>query len=300
MTPEISAEAGPVTSAAASSRWRLDPRLHSPLWITLVLLVGHVSAGILESPSQLVLAIAAAVAAELLLGRVTRGSWPTIASPYMTGASVGMLLRSPEYWPFAWCAVVSIMSKYVIRLDGRHVFNPSNFGISLLLLVYPAHAAHLSVQWGNSLVAIVMVWSLTLIVLMRWRILHICLTYVAAFVLLAYPRSLVTGHSYLTEVAPITGPMYQLYVLLMITDPKTSVRSRGGQMAMVACVAALEAVLRSLPTFLPASALVQNLAVHAPFYALFVVGPSFYVRQILRDRASKNAGPTKFLRGAAA
>lgn len=273
------------------SRWRVDPRLHSPLWITAVLIVGHLTGGILESPSKLVLAVVASIATELVLGRLTVGTWPAIASAYMTGASVGMLLRSPEYWPFAWCSVVSIMSKYAIRLDGRHVWNPSNFGISVLLFAYPAHAAHLSVQWGNSLLSIAMVWGLTLIVLMRWRILHICIAYAGAFILLAYPRSLITGQPYLAEIAPITGPMYQLYILLMITDPKTSVRSRRGQMAMVACVALLEAVLRSLPTFYPASALVENLAIHAPFYALFIVGPIFWVREILADRARRAAAP---------
>lgn len=283
MTPEISRSAA--NSAAWPSKWRMDPRLHSPLWITAVLIAGQLAAGILESPSQLALSVVIAIATELALGRITRGAWPPIASAYMTGASVGMLLRSPEYWPFAWCAMVSIMSKYVIRLDGRHVWNPSNLGISLLLFLYPAHAAHLSVQWGNSMVAIAMVWILTLIVLLRWRILHICLTYAVAFVLLAYPRSLITGHPYLAEIAPITGPMYQLYILLMITDPKTNVRSHRGQMVVVACVAVLEAVIRSLPTFFPTSALVQNLAVNAPFYALFVVGPSFFVRQILSDRS---------------
>lgn len=267
--------------AAPAPRFRLDPRLHSPLWITLLLLVGHAANGILESPGQLALAVAASIATDAVLGRVSHGAWPPIASSYMTGTSVGMMLRTPEYWPFAVTAAISVMSKYVLKVNGRHIWNPSNFGVSFMLFMYPAHVAHLSVQWGNSSWSIVMVWLLGIIALTRLRLIHISLSYVTAFLILAYPRSLITGHTWLTEVAPITGPMYQLYILLMLTDPKTSVKSRPVQMAMVVTVALVEAVFRCLPTLYPGSGVVQDIAIHAPFYALFLVGPSFFVCELL-------------------
>ena len=63
------------------------------------------------------------------------------------------------------------------------------------------------------------------------------------------------------EVAPITGPMYQLFIFFMITDPKTTVGSKKWQCIVVFCVALMEHILR----------LNQN--IHAPYYALFFVGP---------------------------
>jgi len=262
---------------------RIDPRFHAPLLITLILLSGHMTMGILESPGQTLLAIATAVVVELALGRFAGGFWPHLASAYITGISVGVLVRCPEYWPFALCAAISIMSKYVIRVNDRHVWNPSNFGVSYMLFMYPQHVTHLSIQWGNAWWSLVLVWSVGFIVIARLRRAHICLTYIASFLVLAWLRTFVTGHPFLTEVAPITGPMYQLFILYMITDPRTTVRTKGGQRVMVMVVALVEALFRCLPTWYPASPLVQDLAIHAPFYALFLTGPTFLMREILKD-----------------
>ena len=60
-----------------------------------------------------------------------------------------------------------------------------------------------------------------------WRVgrAHISATYVIAFFLFSLVRSAVTGSPWLAAVAPITGPMYQLFIFFMMTDPKTTVRS---------------------------------------------------------------------------
>src|SRR6202453_5189768 len=108
----------------------IDNRYVSPAFITCILLAGHLSFGILESYQKTGLAIVAALLTELALGRIFSGKWPNLASAYITGISVGILVRSPAYWPYVLCAVVSIMSKYVLRIKGRHIWNPSNFGIS--------------------------------------------------------------------------------------------------------------------------------------------------------------------------
>ena len=63
-----------------------------------------------------------------------------------------------------------------------------------------------------------------------WRVgrLHISATYVASFLLFSFVRSAVTGNPWLASVAPITGPMYQLFIFFMVTDPKTTVRPEVG------------------------------------------------------------------------
>lgn len=285
----VASQLPPAAPGSTAGGFRIDARFHAPLLITVILLSGHMTMGILESPGQTLLAIATAIAVELTLGRTSVGFWPHVASAYITGISVGVLVRTPEYWPFALCSAISIMSKYVIRLNNRHIWNPSNFGVSFLLFTYPMHVTHLSIQWGNAWWSLLLVWGLGVIIIARLGRLHICATYVVSFLTLAYLRTFVTGHPFLTEVAPITGPMYQLFILYMITDPKTTVRTRHGQMAMVVVVACVEMVFRCLPTWLPASPLVQDLAIHAPFYALFLTGPTFLLREILGDM-KKNRG----------
>jgi len=246
-----------------------ENRYLPPILISCILLFGQFTFGMLESWTRTGAAIAASIIAELILGRWMLGKWPHLASAYISGISVGILVRSPFYWPYVFCAVISIMSKYVLRWRGQHLWNPSNFGVSATLFLYPAAAASLSIQWGNNLAPMAIVWCLGLIIVTRIKRLHITLTYVAAFLILSFVRSQITGNPWGASVAPLTGPMYQLFVFFMITDPRTTVRSRWGQCVGAALVAVVEMLLR------------LNEVIHAPYYALFLVGPAALILEML-------------------
>jgi Na+-translocating ferredoxin:NAD+ oxidoreductase RnfD subunit len=116
------------------------------------------------------------------------------------------------------------------------------------------------------------VWSFGSVIIHALGRFHITLTYVASFLGFGLVRALVTGHPFLSEIAPITGPMYQLFIFFMITDPKTTVRSFRGQCLVAFLVAAVEAGFRLLQF------------VHSPYYALFIVGPVANLVEIAMDR----------------
>jgi enediyne biosynthesis protein E5 len=284
MTP-VSTPVLNTTRAASPRALRIDKRYLAPILVTIVLLVGQLTFGFLESWSRTVLAIATAIGVEIVLARVFSGAWPHLASAYISGISVGMLVRSPAIWPYALCSAISITSKYVLRVDGRHIWNPSNFGIVAMLVLASDSVAGLSVQWGNNLLPMLVVWCFGSVIIHALGRFHVTLTYVASFLAFAVVRSLVTGHPFLSEAAPITGPMYQLYIFFMITDPKTTVRSFRGQCLVAFLVAAVEAMLRLLQF------------VHAPYYALFIVGPAANLAEMALSRrsvlaAERAAGPT--------
>src|SRR5688500_12954417 len=117
----------------------------------------------------------------------------------------------------------------------------------------------------------IVVWILGSIIIWKVKRFHICATYVVSFLLLACVRSWITGHPLLAEVAPITGPMYQLFIFFMVTDPKTTVRSKPGQCLVVFFVAFVEMMMRLAEI------------VYAPFYALFVVGPMAMLVELWLD-----------------
>jgi hypothetical protein len=94
-------------------------------------------------------------------------------------------------------------------------------------------------------------------------------------------RSLATGHPFLSEVAPITGPMYQLFIFFMITDPKTTVGPKWAQSVVVIVIAAVETIFRLMQF------------VYAPFYALFIVGPIANLIEIAVNRRTAPAGPAR-------
>ena len=269
MNPELSVSTTSASSTATSSlsgwvRWffSLENRYLAPLFITCILAAAQLSFGVLESYSRTVLAIVTALVTELVVGRLFWGQWPHLASAYVSGISVGILVRSPAMWPYALCSTLSITSKYVLRVKGRHLWNPSNFGICVMLFLAPDTVASLSIQWGNYLPPMMIVWILGSLIIWQAKRFHICATYVMSFLLFAYVRSWITGHPFLAEVAPITGPMYQLFIFFMITDPKTTVQTTWGQCVVVFLVALVEMILR------------LNESVYAPLYALFLVGPA--------------------------
>lgn len=262
MSQQTITQPAPLARADQTKRWlSLDNRFVPPVFITIILLVGHFSFGILESYQRTLLAIATSVVAELVLGRVFFRQWPNLASAYISGISVGILVRSPAYWPYALCALIAITSKYVLRVKGRHIWNPSNFGICAMLFLASDSVATLSIQWGNNLLAMLVIWLLGSAIIWRLRRFHICAVYVVSFLALSVLRSWITGDPWLSEVSPITGPEYQLFIFFMITDPKTTVKSKLGQCIVAFSVAVVEMFFR------------LDQSIYAPLYALFCVGP---------------------------
>jgi Na+-translocating ferredoxin:NAD+ oxidoreductase RnfD subunit len=109
--------------------------------------------------------------------------------------------------------------------------------------------------------------------LIAWRanVLHITLTYVAAFFAFAPLRAWLDHAPLRAEMAPITGPMYQLFIFFMITDPRTVVSQKKWRIAVAVIIAVVEMLIRMGNDF--------DLAVARPFapapamFALFIVGP---------------------------
>src|SRR3989441_4930276 len=252
----------------------LDPRYPVSFLISLILVLGEARYGILGGYDRLATALGVCVATELALSRWLGGRrFANVASAYITGISLALLIkpRADLLWPFALGGFVAIASKYVLQYRGRHLWNPSNFAISLLVLVAPASVAILSHQWGNDLATNAVIWGFGLLIVARVRMLHVTLTYVGCFVALAALRSLLVGGPLLAEIAPLTGPMYQLFIFFMITDPKTTVSTVRGRVIVAARVAAVEAAIRLAGDYHVAA--LSALYPAPPILALAIVGP---------------------------
>jgi enediyne biosynthesis protein E5 len=267
---------------------QISPMYHAPVFITVILIGAHFYYGVLEnftpewlgaltggwvtSYSPTFVTILAAIGAELLFARFAYGKWPSPVSAYITGISAGILIKSPELWPFVLCAVISIASKYALRVRGRHLWNPTNFGVTVLLLLAPLHTASLSVQYGNVIWSNVLIWTLGALILWKIGKLHIPVAFAVVYLLLSPYRAWATGNAWLTEVAPLTGPMYQLFMFFMITDPKTTTRYKWSQCLVAGLVAVAEMCFRLAPTWFGRAP--EFLSFDAAYLALFVVGPA--------------------------
>jgi Na+-transporting NADH:ubiquinone oxidoreductase subunit NqrB len=252
---------------------KLDPKHFQTFLITLVLVVGEARYSVLGGYDRLAAALGACLVTEMALSMYLRGKWPSLMSAYVSGISMALLTKPQGgvLWPFAVGGFLAIASKYVLTYRDRHIWNPTNFSISMLLLLAPAQIAILSHQWGNEIWTNLLIWGVGLVVVSRAKVLHITLMYVACFLFFAALRSSLEGLPLLPEIAPLTGPMYQLFAFFMVTDPRTTVSSRKGRLGVVFLVALVEALIRlaadrhlAMPTAFAAS---------PPIIALFLVGP---------------------------
>ncbi|MGZ3436048.1 MAG: hypothetical protein ACXU9O_07225 [Gemmatimonadaceae bacterium] len=272
-----------VTAATASDRnplaraWqrgsKIDPRYLIAFLITLVLVAAQVRYHMLGSYDRLVVALGVCMATEALLSWFDRGKVVNLLSAYISGISLTLLIKPQggALWPFAFGGFLAISSKYVLRYRENHLWNPTNFAIAALLLTAPDRVSVLSHQFGNDLTTNLVIWTFGLIIAARVGVIHITLTYVASFLLLNGARALALGQPLLPEIAPITGPMYQLFIFFMITDPRTIVRGRRKQIIVAVVIAVMETLIRfasdkgwPLPTAF-------NVA--PAFFALATVGP---------------------------
>jgi len=262
----------------ALARWwerasRIDPRYLIAFLITLVLVAAQLRYHMLGSYDRLVLALGVCMATEALLSWFDRGKVVNLLSAYISGISLTLLLKPQggALWPFVLGGFIAISSKYVLRYRENHLWNPTNFAVAALLLAAPDRVSVLSHQFGNDITTNAVIWIFGLVIAARVGVLHITLTYVASFLALNAARALALGQPVLPEIAPITGPMYQLFIFFMITDPRTLVRGRRKQIMVAVLIAVMETLIRfasdkgwPLPTAF-------NVA--PAFLALALVGP---------------------------
>ena len=176
--------------------------------------------------------------------------WP--ASALLTGNGVAFILRVPGtqhgdwwsmngWWIFAGTAAVALLSKYLIKWHGEHIFNPSNIGLVLCFLILGrSRATPLDFWWGPMSVWLALALGVILAggftILGRLKLLRVALGFWATFAVGIGVLAL-TGHTMLAHwhLGPITGfhfwlvlitsPEVLVFLFFMITDPKTAPRS---------------------------------------------------------------------------
>lgn len=241
-------------------RFLNDPRWFFASLLFLFSVIGRLYLGFWSDWSQALTAIAATVALELILGKITVGRWVHPASALMTGISLSILLTTPPgtYWPYLLGAAIAIGSKYAIRYRGAHVFNPSNVAVAVLVLFLPQYGISNPSQWTNHIGPTLGILALGLVVATRAKRIPAVSGFVGGFMAMAALRSWAQGLPLLWAAGPALGAEFQLFTFFMLTDPKTSPKTRRGQIIYGLTVALLDAALR------------MARITYSPFYALIL------------------------------
>lgn len=237
--------------------------------ITVFNILGHTVFGFEQSWAEPCLSLAAAYACELFLewreareqGRAPRflGGWRQaidfLLPAHITGLAVAMLLYSSDrILPVFFAAMVAIASKATFRLkvDGRprHFLNPSNFGITVTLLLFPwvgiAPPYHFTENLSGAgywiLPAFICV-SGTLINLRFTGRLPLILAWWGGFLAQAVLRNLLLGTALVSALNPMIGVAFVLFSFYMISDPATTPFGVRSQVAFGVSVAAVYGIL---------------------------------------------------------
>ena len=163
-----------------------------------------------------------------------------LRSPLITGLSLSILLKGAAVWVFPVAAFIAIASKFLVRVDGRHIFNPANIGIVAVLLMLPNMAWVSTGQWGTSVWLAVLLSCLALLVLFRIPKRDMSIVFFICWAGMLFGRALWLGD-------PLSIPMHQLqsgalliFAFFMISDPMTIPNRFIGRVifALAVCVAA--------------------------------------------------------------
>jgi Na+-translocating ferredoxin:NAD+ oxidoreductase RnfD subunit len=237
--------------------------------ITVLNILGHTVLGFEQSPAHPLTALAVAYAMELVLEwmgaraerRVPRFTGGTRAlvdfllSAHITGLAVAMLLYPGDrLMPVAMASAAAIGSKAIFRVhvDGKihHFFNPSNLGISAVLLAFswvgiaPPYqfTENVSGAWDWALPGFIVLLG-TFLNARYTRRLPLIAAWLGGFVLQAAVRSAIFATPLAAGLMPMTGLAFVLFTFYMVTDPATTPGTVGAQVLFGAGVALVYAAL---------------------------------------------------------
>lgn len=214
-----------------------DPRAIQITAQSTFLLLEIVWLDFCPSPLQAAIFIAGSLAVETAHARLT-GTALNWKSALSTGLSLSLLLRtqSPMLWIAA--AVVAMGLKYLIRVNGKHVFNPSAVAIVALLLV--SNRVWVSPgQWGTTLWLAALAATFGGLVLTRVARVDLAAAFLASHMVLLLARAWHLGDPLTIPVHQIQSGSLVILALFMITDPRSTPDSRQGRMIFAAAVAVL-------------------------------------------------------------
>lgn len=287
-----------------------DPRLHLAATITSLQVIGQVGFHFQVSIAQILLAVGTCALLEMAIALRTQRVilWP--ASAMLTGNGVAFVLRVPGtthgdwwslrgWWIFVGTAAISILSKYVIKWRGEHVFNPSNIGLVICFLALGrGRADPLDFWWGPMSVwlaiALAVIVAGGFAILLRLGLLRVAvgfwLSFAAGIGVLALTGHAITARWHLGPITGfhlwwvlITSPEVLVFLFFMITDPKTAPRSPRARLVYAVSLGLLAAAMIAPTTteFAAKVALLGALAVVCAVLALLRFVPVPLDRRVL-------------------
>jgi Na+-transporting NADH:ubiquinone oxidoreductase subunit NqrB len=202
----------------------------------LVINVSLVDFGARPFPSAI--AIGGSLITQYVCSRLAGLPKLDLRSPLITGLSLSLLLRADAPWLYAVAAVIAIGSKFLLRTDGKQIWNPA--GLAIVVLLLTSNEVWISPgQWGADVWFATLTGFLAILVLGAARRADIAIFFFTSHAALLLARAWWLGD-------PLAIPMHQLqsgslliFTFFMISDPRTTPDSVLGRFLFALAVALL-------------------------------------------------------------
>ena len=221
--------------------WR-DPRLLQIAFLSSFLFAGVGWMGFDIPPWQPPLIVLSACTTQWAMTRLMRAPPVGYLSPIITSLGLSLLLRTDAFWVGPFAAAVAISSKFMLRVRGKHLFNPTNLGLVVAMLL-TSHAWCSPSQWGHSGALWGWFAAFGLAVAHRSFRSDVSLAFLGTWVSLKAARIFYLGAPMASLAHQLSAGGLILFTFFMISDPKTTPDHRAGRILFAVSVAGLAFVL---------------------------------------------------------
>ena len=214
-----------------------DARLYQIVCLATLLTIGVLARDFSLRPAQMALTFAAGLATQAVFVRLLGLRKVGMLSAVITCFGLSILLRADTLWAHPLAAFLAIGAKFVIRVNGKHLFNPANLGVVAGLTLIPGTWISPG-QWGNDLLYAAWFVALGAIVTNRSGRMDISWMFLGCHVALLGARVLWLGQSGAIFWHQLHSGALLLFAFFMISDPMTIPNHQRARLLYAALVAA--------------------------------------------------------------
>lgn len=225
-----------VNGSSRPPRRRFDPRWWQICCLGSLLTYGLFRLNFDTPAIQVAATIGTALLTQLVFTRLFHIPTFEWKSALISGFGLCFLFRANEWRLAVLCAAIAIGSKFLIRFHGKHLWNPTNIALVLMMIAFD-QAWVSPGQWGSGPTLAYAMAMAGAFVVNRSARSDTSIAFIAAYAAILVWRSIYVGE-------PLTIPMHRLengalmiFTFHMISDPKTTPNTRAGRILFASLVA---------------------------------------------------------------
>lgn len=207
---------------------RLDPRIYQIIILSSLLVYGVIELDFEVHLARSILILSSALITQYLFTRYLGLGKFDPRSPLISGLSLCLLLRSDSIVLIILCTVITISSKYFLRWQGKHIFNPTNIGIVIMLLLFDNTWVSPG-QWGNTAFMGFLIACIGGLVVNRAERSDVTYAFMIFYFSLIFGRAIWLGDPLVIPFHQIQNGALLIFTFFMISDPKTTPDTRIGR-----------------------------------------------------------------------